>query len=403
MIFNNQKICFYVGDASVGSSLKRTIEATQAEATVTIPPHLLAFHNETCEDDRETLFPPVRTYERDLRILLMNQKYLVPHPLRMDQYAGLLSALLPKTSAHFLSKPHSAYGIGFSQIKVAETVQHLASSNLPYTKALTPIEGGNCHLFQDKTGQSKAIVGIHTLLLTWILFNEKDTFKYNNENKFTQKNKHISDSFIKLANKLDLFRRGKKISTDVDESIISSADSTLLEQAHSLRKTFEICAQAIAHDLRVERKYLAIVPQARFHIDMDLFVDPTGEIVYAHDDDLLMPSMDKTPSPFSNEIYKEKLIKTVAAIGCKVIFIPGVFSISRSIIANFMNGIWTRNHEGSLFITNGSTDTTLEQQFTALMKTHGVAVAFVASGKPLMPGILQNFDAGLRCLSVEIL
>jgi hypothetical protein len=150
--------------------------------------------------------------------------------------------------------------------------------------------------------------------------------------------------------------------------------------------------QRIAFDLGVDIKNIAFVRQKDFHIDMFMFVDPSGDRVYV-----------------DRSAVNHSLIRELQKIHCEVIAVPGVHQVAvpgvhkvRDCI-NFMNGIFVSTPTGPLFVTNGVKDDKVSIRLRNLFsqKIASMDPGFKVHFLDETQEFLTDFMGGIHCLTWE--
>lgn len=366
-------------------------------------------------------------FGRDSRIIGLDRAHLFPYPIQDSLLEGHFKALLPSSANSFVENTmRKGFGEGFSNDNVKAALSYAKKHNLPYRQMLSSLEGGNVYVFFDLSHQTKAIVGIHSLVLTVIGLEEQGYFETNQEilQEISAGIEDPSDDAVRAARNITLYHakkdfdgrlnafREQKRKMDFMKSVELQASLT-----EELRKTwgseiayrqlltapvskenraqyfYQACEweaklilarRVIAEDLNVSVENIAFVSQKQFHIDMEMFIAPNGYDVY----------VDEASSKISVEEALEK-------IGCNVVSLPGVHKVSNESI-NFMNGVFVSTPTGHVFITNGvqrkhSQLLSLFQR--ALLNTNpGFQVDFLDE---TMQDILTNNGGGIHCLTWE--
>jgi hypothetical protein len=366
-------------------------------------------------------------FGRDSRVIGLNNVHLLPYPIKDPLLEGHFKALLPSSANSFVENTiRKGFGEGFANENAKAALSYAKKHHLPHRQMLSSIEGGNAYVFFDSHDRPKAIVGIHSLVLTVIGLEEQGYFVRNQDvlNKLSASIESPSDDAVRAARNMSLYAA----KSDFDSRL-----ATLREQRQQmsftefvklqtslmdeLKKTWgnetayrqlltapireedrikyfkqacvwevkvTLAGQAIADDLHVPVENIAFVAQTHFHIDMEMFVAPNGDEVY----------VDKTTSQISVTRGLEK-------IGCRVIFLPGVHEVSNESI-NFMNGVFVETSSGPLFVTNGvrRRHDRLPRLFqeTLLSTNPRFKVDFLDE---TMQEILTNNRGGIHCLTWE--
>ncbi len=105
-----------------------------------------------------------------------------------------------------------------------------------------------------------------------------------------------SSDAVRMARNLALFRKQNYLAEKGEEimdeqtfqarllaPILEQDWTDYQEEARQIEAKLALTKECIAAELEVDLEDIAFIPQTRFHIDMELFVTPTGEIIL-HDD-----------------------------------------------------------------------------------------------------------------------
>lgn len=305
-------------------------------------------------------------YVRDARVSLFSGKQLIPRSPQSfknwDSKDYKWAMVLPFGSKQISDTP-SFMGSGCTPSNTRQAILTCCKYSLPYERATTMIEGGNCFLFMDGK-EKKALVGEWSLYFSYYGLKEDGYFDQIDLIDFSTV--VPSDSSIRMARNLSIFKQVKKVlqgyaeryeelfnyeTQDVDayfdsledkaqkilnnpnlsnetkqqlfneeieriqaqrklekEEIgnkITSEDQTLhdltktlriyqnmsdlpsseenkddfFEQAQLLEARLNITKNKMAEELEIYPENLIFIPQAEFHIDMNLFVTPSGEVI----------------------------------------------------------------------------------------------------------------------------
>lgn len=182
------------------------------------------------------------------------------------------------------------FGAGFKNGQVL--INFLKRNNIKYKDpGLTAIEGGNIHFITHK-GKTKAIIGDHSLIMTIIsdLFDDHfpdftaDQFKLcKTHPKYMLRNLDIA-KLLNLGDFLPLFMENSKEYLKKYDEYLQKYTSPILNyldksRAKHANENLSHARYLIAKELELEVDDLIIIPQRKYHIDMDLFITPQGKIV----------------------------------------------------------------------------------------------------------------------------
>lgn len=407
------KLTFMVGNLSIAQQFSQLILRNGSTVLVETDP--------LAERDVDLIFG------RDLRLIGLNNVHLLPYPIKDPLLEGHFKALLPSSANSFVGNTiRTGFGEGFANENANAALSYAKKHNIPHRQMLSSIEGGNGYVFFDSHDQPKAIIGIHSLVLTVIGLEEQDYFVRNQDilKKLSASIEAPSDDAVRAARNMSLYAAKRDFDSRFaafreQRQKMSSIESGKLHTSlmEELKKTWgnetayrqlltapireedkvqyfnqacvweakvTLAGQVIADDLQVPVENIAFVPQTHFHIDMEMFVAPNGVDVY----------VDKASSQLSVTYNLEK-------IGCNVVSLPGVHKVSNESI-NFMNGVFVSTSSGPLFVTNGvrRKHDQLRRLFqeTLLNTNPSFKIAFLDE---TMQEILTNNYGGIHCLTWE--
>lgn len=267
---------------------------------------------------------------RDSAVPLFPKGCLIPYSIKDPIFLNLFLAMLPSTAnqfiieeAHGKTKYKMPFGRGYKIENTISTMKICYENHIPFQRARTCIEGGNCFVFMSK-GRKKAIIGNHSIFLSIIALEEQNMFEDMDQSEMPEP----SLDSIRIARNLHLYERKrehdfltysqkKKMKEgqvkqskeqnghcetavwresvpeqkvplpDEEAAYRRSLISPLTEEEKNryfedgkmveaiIRKTKRLMAQ----DLGIDEKDVAFIPQTQFHIDMELFVLPEGRVV----------------------------------------------------------------------------------------------------------------------------
>jgi hypothetical protein len=298
---------------------------------------------------------------RDSQVVLKNNVRLLPYPIQNPDLLGLMKALLPASAHHFLINPltqnlykKSIYGTGFKECNIEQAMVNAFDYYLPFMRGKTCIEGGNCFFFNSK-GQSKAIVGEMSVLLSLIALEEQHYFAinvaildditrsistpstdtlcmmrnlslYNEKQKSAKKknlqNKDVKNSFGTLSSPAEIvdiitFKESSFLEKEVEKKEcrklvepVKTKDAKLFwNDARLLEAKLALTKAEMSKELGIPLENLIIIPQRNFRIDMEMFVTPEG-IVVLHDDEQAEFFLENIKSKVKLSKEEEKLFNT---------------------------------------------------------------------------------------------
>lgn len=344
-------------------------------------------------------------FGRDYRVTLLDNTQLIPYSIKNPQLEFQFQALLASFSPKFnvVNYRSNGYGVGFFIENTSKALEYAKLCNLPNMQAKSCIEGGNCSLFLNLENQPSAIVGKHSLLLSFIALEEQGYFD-ENQDKIKQLIAEIpspSDISLKMARNLSLYSQQLPLEIElmeINEKIKRTKDieeqnklslqkksngdkfaqqwknrtefNKLLAEdirredrekfysaAIELEAKFQLTEALIAEELKIPKNRIAFVPQRRLHIDMELFYASQG-IVFIHDETSAMQLLTARKHPNrrmqttcenyykqaekEEKIFKEhreELVNALINIQVKPVRVAGVFGASGEHNLNFMNGL----------------------------------------------------------------
>lgn len=436
-----------VGNKIIGGEVQKALE---------IPLKLLQVRVEAPDDSRDSIH-----WHRDYRVVLLDGTHLIPYLIKDSQSHRLFTSLFPPSSKIFLRRIRSAIGVGTTEESISYTQQFTEKNQVAYKKSQVALEGGNCHLFINSRGEKKAIVGVHSVILSLIALEEQGFFKQQETivklKKLKRENQPTEESLFMARNlayyttsrkplydALSDFREKAKHSVSYDykkelevrrklqelggeegfaaflEAQLSEkerSDELLTKNALELEAKLELVKEVIAEEIGVLRQHCAFINQTRFHIDLESFVDPNGDIVYLHDDQISEKCLSDQNLVHVSPEYLEnakknvkrgfhnisaQAAKDIEKIGCRVSRVAGVFEAKEGNL-NFMNGIVIKSFP--FFITNGTTDSKLkllQNLFHDSITATNPNFKLMYIYSRILENILDNKSGGLRCMTSEI-
>lgn len=247
---------------------------------------------------------------RDSRVALVEGQNLIPHQVYDNLYRQLVFALLPSTASNLLIDPVSndvaavSLGMGFYTKNVLQSALFSYELHLPFKMARTCIEGGNAYSFKINS-RPFLIVGEMSLYLSLIAL---DNARYFKGKPFDSSIEPSEDAY-RIAKNLErylLFRRpiekikpsGQCEEDDLQhfggelgyrsllvQPIAESEKPAYRDRAIQITGFIQLTKERIAYDTKTPIDNIIFFAQKYFHIDLDTFVTPKGEVVL-HDDDL---------------------------------------------------------------------------------------------------------------------
>lgn len=286
------------------------------------------------------------------------------------------------------------------------------------------IEGGNLLSMRNRAGEPMALVGRNTLLTNWrLLANTKQLDPAAVNQALTTKSFDAS-----LASEF------KQISKEAGKGLDDA-------QANRMAAEVEVTKGAIAKALNLDKKNVVVIEQAGFHIDMEtrpignnkVMVSDLNASVQVLTQSIgelraTAPSAAKSKAAIDAEIKQlealrtrtqdsiaegdqhllDRKAKTLRSAGIDVVRAATNFGDIAStyspldkgrrgpINVNFANGIAATDKRGTPYmITNLSASDTLNKQFTASMKQHGIEVEWTPTGT------LLDRLGGIDCITLH--
>lgn len=429
---------------------------------------------------------------RDSRITLFSGKQLLPYPIDNPLIHDLLMTIIPQSASHFfleegnkMIRRQSLMGKGFKECNIEQAMITAYDFNLSFKRGKTCIEGGNCFLFISNR-QKKAIVGELSLYLSMIALEEQGLFKeiivdvkepslesyriarnieiYNKvrkplEEKTRLQKSHESQSVSRNFDRFDQISlvvscvESSKVDTVLtlkeseDElsyrqllvSPINQEDKIkYLDEAKKIEAKLMLTKNYIANELELKSENIVFIPQTQFHLDMEMFVTPTGEVVL-HDDFKALEFLDEMKSDLDAE--EEELFKDyqkaalekayslqsiqqirqeiLSNFELKLCFLPLIFEASTKSALNYCNGIFVKNGrkfsgkisdedyfygsqllEGFSFITTGpsmESENIFHKRFLEVFRKALPDISLIPI--PNMSQFLAMYHGGIHCMT----
>ena len=432
-------------------------------------------------------------FVRDSHVTLFGGGHLIPYPIDNPLHSGLLRAMLPQSADHLLVNEVSGkistegmMGDGFKKLNVDQAMITAYDYNIAFRHGMTCIEGGNCYLLISKE-QRKAIIGEVSLYLSMIALEDQGYF---DEVHCESQDEPSSDAY-RMARNLTLYFNERRpldekiheeyvqmqstegnpasvaYSKDVFSSHIERSDLEkfggeigyrrllmapvseedkvqYVNEAHRIEVKLALTKACMAAELEVPLENIAFLPQSKFHIDMEMFVTPQGEVVI-HDDQKaveflneiqLTHILDGDETELFNQYWytaQEHVasISNMQKMRAEILqkldidfrFFPGVFESSAFESAlNYCNGIFAKSRSDRIvpmpkdnilsdvyssknnftFITTGPSfkaEEVFHHRFTDMFKQ-----SFPEFSLQTIPGVsnfISKYDGGIHCLTFE--
>ncbi|MBS0652443.1 MAG: hypothetical protein JSR39_02825 [Verrucomicrobia bacterium] len=423
-------------------------------------------------DDRSAADSRQLEFPRDQAITRLDGSQLIPYsfiktPLELS---WICLALLPPSSNHFITSLRSAYSTGFEGGNTAYSVSFSEQHNLPYERGSSCIEGGNCFLFMANE-EPCAIVGCHSQVLSLLALEEQGYFVRNQEAvQETADQVAPSDWAVRMARNWQYHQERepveslKRMRQSLFGQFIAAQDPVLKGELQAQMAAIDLklkplelvkkwssdsaykrdlqatiqeedrmkyCAEAklfeaklqltktvMAKELGVSDQNLVILPQKKFHLDMEMFLG-SGSVVYVHDERLAQKELSEFrhgSRPFKAKVEhystgskartiadqenNVQIAGLLSQIGCKMVPVPGLFeSDSERSRINFFNGL----RLGSRFITNQAPQgfECLQEAFEAAVRSVNPDLHIFFAGGSIIQEILET-GAGIHCITREI-
>ncbi|MBS0650531.1 MAG: hypothetical protein JSR93_05160 [Verrucomicrobia bacterium] len=424
-------------------------------------------------DDRSAADSSKLLFPRDQAITRLDGSQLIHYSFRQtgSELCWSSLALLPESSNHFLSSIRSAYSTGFEQSNTDYSLKFSEQLQIPYERALSCIEGGNCFLFTANE-EPCALVGCHSQVLSLLALEEQGYFAKNEEvlqkiaehavpsewairmarnwqyhqerepiESLKRTKKSLFEQFINakdpllrselqaqmaaIEEKLKPLELLKKWSNDTEFK--KALQAPILEEdrmkyqveARLFEAKLQLTKSVMAKELGVPEKNVVILPQKKFHLDMEMFLGAKNT-VYVQDEQLaqealsnihygsrsfkttvehfLQGSMARAPA---DRAKNQQTVELLAQIGCTMVPVPGYFeSDSETSRVNFFNGLKL----GTRFITNQAPHgfECLQEAFERTVRLIDPDLHIFFAGGRTIQEILKA-GAGIHCITREIL
>lgn len=400
---------------------------------------------------------------RDSRVVLFNGQGLIPHLIYDDLYRQLVLTMLPKTSKCHIVDPVTgdaalnSFGRGFYHKNVIQSEILSQIHRLPFKMGRVCIEGGNAFSFKINS-RPFLLVGEMSLYLSLIALDGSHYFKGK---KFSPAIEPGEEAYriVKNLERYFLFRRPiEKLKDDGNcddddlvhfggelgyrslllQPITEEEKPRFKERALKMEAFIQITLERMAKDTDTPIENVIVFPQKFFHLDLDTFVTPGGEVVI-HDDEMaitllnhLLKSLNLTSgekdllldyleTATANSIrYKTAMDLRKEALKRKNIpyhLIPGSF-LSKKFKShlNYCNGVFVRRAkvietsvakikeptDEFIFITTGPTYPEENIVHDRIKKLFSILFPkTILREIPDLSKFISEMNGGFRCLSME--
>lgn len=414
------KTVVYVGNKPAHEMLDHYIHALSIpNVSVALDPHV--------KSDEDLLFV------RDWKVTLFNGSHLIPCSPKSLELEMTMKALLPPPSEHIVFSMLKEFGLGLNEDKQADAIVSCQFLQIPYKRGKTAIEGGNCKLFIGRDKAQRAIVGMNSLILTYLALDSQKYFEGHTQLVKEMKDaiESPTDESIRAIRNLCILTKNQGKNNyephQIKPHFIRPVSETEKKQCQDIARSFQarinLCKQVIAQELEVPLKNIAFVYQNHFHIDLDLLVTPEGDILI-HDEiqssQILKNHISNTSYRKESEMLnryleystsKQKIVSMIneknrvilAEIGCNMHLIPGSFSASGEFTLNFMNGIYLHGPTKAYLFTNSGDHIhqKLMNSFEAAVSevSKSTQVVFLGKSSNFFCDMLTRYKGGLHCLT----
>lgn len=265
---------------------------------------------------------PASVFIRDSHVTLFEGGHLLPYPLSSEKnFRKHLACFIPSSAYHFFTpKERPSSGKGFRKENIEQAMISAYDHDIPFKRGATCIEGGNCYLFISK-GERKAVIGEMSLYLSLMALREQGYFNSIPNHPHLE----VSEEAYRIARNLKIYNQVYNAQDVVlsPEAVFQfyqqiftplSEEERLahFEEAQDIEFQLQVTQQQIALELQVPLPNIAFIPQTFFHIDLETFVTPMGELAL-HDPEQ-MPSFLSEITPLTApELQLLEEYKRVAA------------------------------------------------------------------------------------------
>lgn len=363
-------------------------------------------------------------FVRDWRVVRLDGSHLIPSSLDSTKATLQLKTMMPLSSSPLILSCAGHLGRGLYEVSRSEAIKTCEDLGIPYEKGRTAIEGGNCLLFMHEDNTPRALIGIHSLFLSYMTLQESGYFLEKEEEltKLTDaitpseesiriaRNIALSKERIDLHSELAHARENRTTDLLVYQAKISEIqaklfklpsetkwkESLLIPPSDAEKETYRMAAaqleaclemtkSKIAEELGIPQEKIAFLLQNDFHIDLEMSAIPGKKQVIVHSEQNAIDNLpmirvarrvetifnkyitsSKTRLPSNQEslrVNQERL----KAIGCEIIPIAGNYDAPGASHENFINGIWIQAERKMHFVTNGAIIPGIQQLFTETM------------------------------------
>lgn len=410
-------------------------------------------------------------FGRDLRVCRLDGSLLIPYGFFNDKalyFERWYRAMLPATSSDIITGTSTGFGKGIVRKKAEKTARLALEQKIPFIRGKSAIEGGNCFLLQSEDGTTKGIVGVHSLILSLMALEEQGYFESSEVklklSEIQSRYEAPSEESLRIARNLSCYAgyhglqdalqrveaelrplaretsdrvkelREKRAALNQELSSykgetgyrkgLLSPLSALDEASPDLkRKGIEIDAklalarQVMAQELNIAETDLIIVPQVKYHIDMEMLVSPDGKTLFVHDESLVQNLLKAHPvKNVSEQRYlkaSEERLKAFGAIyektvsilqqqGFNVKRLPGIFEADGEKAVYFMNGLFVPCQDGVHLFTNGTKRfPRFEADFSKAFTAHMPHSKVYFMNGDMMDEMMTQCHAGVHCVTWE--
>ncbi|MBS0603416.1 MAG: hypothetical protein JSS60_00090 [Verrucomicrobia bacterium] len=379
-------------------------------------------------------------FGRDSRVILADGTQLIPYPIQDPLLEGRFKALLPESSNHMITSMGVGYGKGFSKENVEAAHSSAQALHIPAIQASCCIEGGNCFITQ-----SGAIVGVHSVVLSLIALEEQGCFQEEEIQRKAREIEFPDPRFLRMARNSALYAEKRPFDEKLlcargyspvrDEiskrwggetgfrslmasPLAESAGQKYCAAAKILQAKWELTLNSMAKELGVSNDKLAIVDQNEFHIDMEMALGP-DDLLFVHDANganTLLESLTERARRAGTQAFSyynkfhqssikncarefkttQKNLPKLTSLGLRVITLPASYSCETEKV-NFINGLFIKTKEGSIFLTNGACRraNVFVEEFTNSLRGYKIQPIFFDE----LQEVLTRNHGGLHCLT----
>ncbi len=363
-------------------------------------------------------------FVRDWRVVRLDGSHLIPSSLDSTKATLQLKAMMPLSSILLIQSCAGHLGQGLRAISRKEAIQTCEDLGIRYETGKTAIEGGNCLLFMHEDNTPRALIGIHSLFLSYMTIEESGYFLEKEEElaKLTDaitpseesiriaRNIALSKERIDLHAELAQVRENRDTDLHIYQAKLSEIQKKLFKlptetawkaslltppsdadketyrlAAAKLEACLELTKSKIAEEIGVPQDKIAFLLQNDFHIDLETSPIPGSRQVLVHDEQSVIGSLSLIRvNRIAQKILDKYLTSSKAclasnqeilringerlkAIGCEMLPIAGNYDSPSAARANFINGIWVQNKGKLCFLTNDADMPQLNKHFSDTM------------------------------------